>query len=235
MTPATARPDREIHLIHSETRYSKFKVTGIREQWAALARFFQKCTDAKLPLRGATLHLVVEPRSARTLASAIARARKLFGKPEVEKGDEDTSYQWEISSRYFEAALTFIEAGQPWYYHVLPTPALDFMPFFRLRDPVSGKLLSGQSQPPRRWAGQFATMLYASLGPEAFGWCDLRLPFEKVDEDLLTFLRHFARELPFHFPVNRLWYAHPGKVRGTFRYSRLSRDEVGELKTALRL
>jgi hypothetical protein len=145
MTPAVTRSAREIHLIHSESRYPKFKVKGIREQWAALGRFFQKCTDAKLPLRGATLHLVVEPRSARVLATALARARKLFGKPEVEKGDEDTSYQWEIGSRSFETALTFIEAGQPWYYHVLPTPALDFMPFFRLRDPVSGKVLRGQS------------------------------------------------------------------------------------------
>ena len=234
MASEPRRPAREIHLIHSTNRFPRLRIKGIREQWAALRRFFERCTDAKLPPRGATLHLVVEPRSVRALASAIAQARKLFGKPDVEKNDDDTSYQWEINTRYFDAALAYIEAGEPWYYHVLPTPTLDFMPFFRLRDPLSGKVLARQTHPPRRWAGQFATMLYASLGPEAFGWLDLRLPFTKIDTDLVTFLHHFTRELPFQFPFNRLWYAHPGKASGTFEYRRLAHDEIANLKVAVR-
>jgi hypothetical protein len=232
MSSTVRRPAREIHLIHSASRFLRLRPRGIREQWAALRRFFEQCTDAKLPPRGATLHLVVEPQSVRALASAIARARKLFGKPDVEKNEDDTTYQWEINSRHFDAALAYIEAGEPWYYHVLPTPTLDFMPFFRLRDPVSGKVLARQSRPPRRWAGQFATMLYASLGPEAFGWFDLRLPFAKIDRDLVNFLHHFTRELPFQLPLNRLWYAHPGKVSGTFEYRRLAPDEIAHLKVA---
>jgi hypothetical protein len=225
---------REIHLVHSENRYLKLRLRDIEEQWAAIARFLTRCTDATLPPRDATLHLVVEPRSARALSSAIARARKLFGKPDVEKSDEDTSYQWEIHARFFGTAISYIASGQPWHYDVVPTPALDFMPFFRLRDPVSGKLLPGQSRPPRKWVGQFASMLYASLGPDAFGWFDLRLPFDAVDDKLLNFLHHFAQELPFQLPVNRLRHAGVGKVSGTFRYAPLAPDELAALKTAVR-
>ena len=224
---------KEIQLV-TGVHYPPLLARGVREQWSALRRFLQRCTDAAIPPRDASLHLNIESSLSRRYAKRLRQAQQLFGRPgDVTTERGLTKYQWELRPRQFLKAIEFMESGEPWPRRLFEPVSLNFISFFRLRDPRTGKVLPRQARPPRAYDGRPATQFYFSLGPDGHATGDLRLPFSDVTPALLTFLAALENDLPFRLPTHRLRHAIPTKAGHTFRHHRLTTAELALIRSHL--